>query len=942
MSRGISRLGRALPTASTLVAVGALAATLVLWHWEAAAAPNERAKLVVVVGFTAALGLWLGIQALERRLQRYREMVEAASDWFWEADVAWRFTHVSDRFFTLTGLAPAAVLGRALLEPSVARCQDVCAPFRDLQFSIPDCEGRLRQFSLSGRPIFCRNGILRGYRGIGTEVTEYRLAEAATVEKAAQLEVAIEVMPNAVVMFDHDLEVKVYNQNFLALWNLSEADLQTYHRLPALIRFLAERGDYGDGDVERQVARRLGQIVQERAVTYRIRRADGRLLEVQGYGRSTIGYVLTYLDVTERDRADAALRDSERRLQQILDYSPVGISIAGQQPLRRLYHNKRLAELYGGGAQGDLLNEPILDSYVDPADLQDIFAELNTTGKVSGRIVARRRKDGSLWWCLFDAVAIDYEGGPAYIVWHYDITDRRLMEEELRQSRQFLHAVIDSIPALVNVKDRALRHVLMNRYEAALAGIEPEAAVGRTTVELLGDEPWTQRLEEDRKVLVTGEVEHFHEVSLEFPLGGRRDWLITKLPIRDSEEAVANVLTLGLDITPRKRAEDAMRQSEERLKLALAVTRSGVWDLDLGSRRRSWSPQLPELVGYEDEDFRCHADPFAFLIHPDDRAEVQRLAIAHLHGETSEFRAEYRMRHKGGWWLWFEDIGRVVFDAEGGAGRFIGIIVDITERRATRMELVRSEGMAALGRLVAGIAHEINTPVGLGVGVASHHEDRTRAIKRLYDAGEITMEDFEDYLQTSLESAAALLSNLRRAADLVRSFKQVAVDQSSELKRRFEVRDYIEELLRSLKPKLKNTSHSISVDCPGGLTIESFPGALSQILTNLIENSLIHGFEGRQFGHISISVLKTARRMILLYADDGKGMAEAECLRIFEPFFTTRMGQGGSGLGMHIVYNLVTQTLGGRITCTSLPDLGISVTIRIPLELERAGHERHA
>ncbi len=245
-------------------------------------------------------------------------------------------------------------------------------------------------------------------------------------------------------------------------------------------------------------------------------------------------------------------------------------------------------------------------------------------------------------------------------------------------------------------------------------------------------------------------------------------------------------------------------------------------------------------------------------------------------------------------------------------------------------QLVESEKMASLGGLVAGVAHEINTPVGIAYTAATHLEQETQQLARLYHGGKMRRKDLEEYTSTCEEATKLLSSNLNRAAALIRSFKQVAIDQSVETMRKFNFRQYLDEVLLSLRPMLKKTKHSITINCDNDIVINSFPGAFSQILTNLITNSVNHAFEEGEAGHISIKFSKSATNWLLRYSDTGKGIKSTDLKRIFEPFFTTNREKGGSGLGMHIVYNLVNQKLNGSITCTSHLDQGTIFNINIP------------
>ena len=250
-------------------------------------------------------------------------------------------------------------------------------------------------------------------------------------------------------------------------------------------------------------------------------------------------------------------------------------------------------------------------------------------------------------------------------------------------------------------------------------------------------------------------------------------------------------------------------------------------------------------------------------------------------------------------------------------------------------QLGMSEKLAALGGLVAGVAHEINTPVGVALSASSTMAEKNRIIKELFSQGEMKRSDLSEYLDSTRDGVEMSLLNLHRASDLIRSFKMVAADQVSEAKRSFKVRDYISEILLSLRPQLKKTSHRIEVECDENLVIESYPGAFSQILTNFIVNSLTHAFDEGQSGSIRIGITADSDSLLLRYSDDGCGIPPEAQAKIFEPFYTTARAKGSTGLGLHIVFNIVTNTLHGGITCQSEPDHGATFQVHIPLGREQ-------
>ena len=251
--------------------------------------------------------------------------------------------------------------------------------------------------------------------------------------------------------------------------------------------------------------------------------------------------------------------------------------------------------------------------------------------------------------------------------------------------------------------------------------------------------------------------------------------------------------------------------------------------------------------------------------------------------------------------------------------------------REAQSELVRKEKMASLGGLVAGVAHEINTPLGICVTATTHLIEELRLTRRDIDTEKFDIHQRDQFLDVLDQSLRILNANTKRAASLVRSFKQVAVDQTSDDKREFMLASYLNEIMVSLQPKLKGKQIQIHIDCPDTLKIHSHPGALSQIVTNFVVNSLNHGFEQTHDGQIYLRMKMVDTHLSFEYEDNGKGMEQDELEKLFDPFYTTKRGQGGSGLGAHIVYNLVTGLLNGSIKASSQVGKGLLYQIRIPI-----------
>ncbi|MDQ1923006.1 CHASE domain-containing protein [Massilia pseudoviolaceinigra] len=251
--------------------------------------------------------------------------------------------------------------------------------------------------------------------------------------------------------------------------------------------------------------------------------------------------------------------------------------------------------------------------------------------------------------------------------------------------------------------------------------------------------------------------------------------------------------------------------------------------------------------------------------------------------------------------------------------------------KQAQTNLITSEKMASLGSLVAGIAHELNTPIGNSLLTATALADMVADFERKYADGGIKRSALEAHMADTRLACDIMASSLRRAGDLITSFKQVAVDQTSDQRRRFDLCDLVRDTLATYAAQLRRANCETRMDGPASLLLDSYPGSVGQVLSNLINNALLHAFEGRPSALITITAREIEDdQLLLIFSDDGVGMPPKILHQVFDPFFTTKMGQGGSGLGMNIVYNIVTGMLGGSIKIESSPEHGTSVTVRIP------------
>lgn len=250
--------------------------------------------------------------------------------------------------------------------------------------------------------------------------------------------------------------------------------------------------------------------------------------------------------------------------------------------------------------------------------------------------------------------------------------------------------------------------------------------------------------------------------------------------------------------------------------------------------------------------------------------------------------------------------------------------------KSAQESLIQAEKLASLGGLVAGVAHEINTPVGIALTSASVLHDATTQLRKSMTDGAVRKSEIMSFMDTAEEASRLIMSNAERAALLIHSFKQVAADQTSEIRREYELREYIDEVMSSLHQKLKHSHAQVVVVCPETIMLDGYPGAMAQILTNLTMNALTHAFAGRESGKIEINAMQSGTMVSMRFQDDGLGIPVEHVGKVFDPFFTTRRGQGGTGLGLNIVHNIITKQFGGTITVVSEPGQGVCFLLQFP------------
>lgn len=549
-----------------------------------------------------------------------------------------------------------------------------------------------------------------------------------------------------------------------------------------------------------------------------------------GYAAATIGRGAnrgTSGEAAWRTQAERRFAEAEESYRKLFDSSIDGIYVSTPDG-RLLNANPALARMMGYETPNDLIagiTDVASSIYLDPSMRGEYQERMARDGMVREFEYQVRRRDGAVLWLSDSATTVRDEAGNVirYEGVVRDITNQKRWEDEVAEGRRRLQEVIDTVPAVINVKDMQMRYILMNRYMASIFNIEPEDAIGRTTTDIMSRYGARKTDENDRRVMAEGKELGFYEEEYIDSSGTMRQWLVNKLPLRGSDGEIKQIVTVALDIGERKRSEQEMRKAR-------------------------------------------------------DAAEA---ALKHL--------------------------------------------------RETQDSLIEAEKLAALGRLVAGVAHEVNNPVGISLTVASSLERKVALFAEEMARGDLRRSSLNDFVEASRHAASQLVGNLNRAAELIQSFKQVAADRSYSDQRTFNLADLTDQVVMSLRPGIRKQNLTLTVETEPGLIMNSYPGPYGQVLTNLFLNSVAHAFPGGAAGEVRIQVRASGEDHVeILYSDNGCGMTPEIRRRAFDPFFTTRRDEGGTGLGLHIVYSIVTSRLGGQIHLDSEPGKGTRVQMILP------------
>jgi PAS domain S-box-containing protein len=686
------------------------------------------------------------------------------------------------------------------------------------------------------------------------------------VEQLTLLAEAVDQLDMGFTVFDRDLVMVAANKRFQELLHFPDSLCRPGATMEDALRYNACAGEYGPGDIEEQVRQRLE--LSRKFLPHRFERVrpDGSIIEVSGQPLPSGGMVATYIDVTIPRQREQALRELSAQLE--------------------LRVEERTAEL-------------------------------------------------------------------------------RHREAELARKAALLELVISNVNQGISFINADLDIELCNQKFAELLQLPPELC--RPGVNFAQLVHYNARRGEygpgDPKALAQARIETAKE-CLPHHFERTRPSDGVTLEIMGKPTPDGGMVSTYLDISERKASERALKLERKRLSNILKGTNAGAWEVNLQTHEGAVNERWANIIGYTREELTpVSLDTMIAALHPDDIAPGRDALLQHLKGLTPYYRFEHRIRHKDGRWIWVAAHGQIsTYTADGRAQWMAGAHLDITERKAaehqiqelnetleervaersaqlneamqtlhhSQEELARNAAKATLGTLVASVTHELNTPLGNSLITASTCSDMAKRFQARVDSGQLKRSDLNSFLAEIREGSDLIERNLHRAVDLVRNFKQVAADQASEQRRHFELLGVVKEVLDTLAPSLRRFPHQVSHTIPAAVMLDSFPGALGQVLINVINNAYLHAFEDREVGHVHIEAQVGGGWVDMYITDDGVGMSQELMAQLFQPFFSTKIGRGGTGLGMTIVENLVKKTLGGTLHVASTLGVGTRLHIRLP------------
>ena len=877
----------------------------------------------------------------ERKLResegRFRDIAEATSDWIWEMGADLRFTYCSDRITAVTGIHPSEVIGQNRRDFSgdggtgwEEHYADLKArrAFRDFQYSTNDYGKGARYFRISGHPLFDNTGTFTGYRGTGIDVTAEVEAEIRAQQANTRLNEAIESVQEGFALYDNESRLVRCNSRYKHFFFPGHEDLvEPGMAFADIVKKCVDLGINltGSEDPEAWLADRQARLKSPGA-PFEQHLADGRIVLTREYKTGDGGTVSVHSDVTEERLAQTRLADA-------IENIPAGFLLCDAED-RIVTYNQRFwgwltAESHLAMAEGNtyeefmrsvLASDHVLNAGDDPERwLQD-------------RLAAHRNPDKPLVISWSDRRTMQIsenrtrDGGIVSV--YVDITDLKDREVALQQAQATLQLVLDNVDEGIIMADADLKLAVINDQALELLGAPKDKFGSGAPLEALLR--WLAERGEFGPGDVDEQVRHRAErcrssspntMERERPNG--RVLEIRRKPLPDQGGFVSTYF----DVTERKHAEQALRQSEERYALAMEGASEGLWDWDIAAGQVYLSRRLKQAIGLEEGDVKTAATMWMDRVHPDDRQHYRDQVLAHLKGQSGHYACEFRMKCADGEYRWMLDRALALRDETGRAYRMAGSVGDITERKQAEQVLQEAKEQAEAAnrtksQFLANMSHELRTPLNAIIGFSEmmHNE--------LF--GPLGNPHYGEYARDIFESGSHLLKLINDILD-VSKLEAGKVDLQET---KCDIRTIARSAMRIVAERAESVFVSVDLEIPHNLpAIRADERRMKQVLLNLLSNAVKFTPEGGRV--VLTAAAPETGGLAIEVRDTGIGMSAEQIPRAMAPFvqIDSELARryDGTGLGLPLTKSLV-ELHGGTLDIESVPGKGTTIRLYFPDE----------
>ncbi|MFC2164373.1 PAS domain S-box protein [Acidobacteriota bacterium] len=920
----------------------------------------------------------IGKRDLQKRLQESEEslkmLVENVPDIIYTFNPKGEFTRLSPAVKANLGYKPSELLGKPffdIVHPEdkakaragfLATVKAAKGEIRQEEFRMLSKSGEARYFEVRGQPIIENGRFLRG-DGIARDVTARKNIEKDLEDKNARLETLfhelsrshdelqaiMDTYPDGMIMVDHLGRIRTANKGLNTYFGINFEEMIDR---PFEVFLSAIKDCFEDFDEFLKISEKCCQTHKQiknqdfdashmyEMVVKQIKPKERYIhpvnITVLDRNDAELGKIWIFADVT-------SIKRTYEQLETIVNASPMPVLVSRLSDNKILFVNDNLAKLMGYKVK-DVLGKETQNFYYNPEDQKVVIDMLQRDGRLHNQELQIITADGRPAWTLLSIEMTQLGDEQVVISGLYDISKRKKAEEALERERNFISTILDTVSTLIIVLDREGR---IERFNNTC-----EKVTGYSFVELKGKPFWEKLLPPEE---LQGVKKVFKELTAgQFPIKYENYWLTkdgrhrliswVNTALLDDKGDVAHIIGTGVDLTEHRAMEEALMESEQKFRGIVENANDIIHAITPGFEMSYISPNITEVLGYKASDIEGKL--MADFIHPEDVAPTLQSYKKITKAGEKQSGIEFRVKHKDKSWRWLRSSVSPLKDTDGNIVSLIGIAHDFTEwkkvmedleqtnryLKEAQSQLVQSEKMASLGQLVAGIAHEINTPIG---AVNSMHDTLFRTLGKMRGIIETEMPPeckqipkLDSIFKLIDDSNHVIKSGTDRVINIVTRLKSFARLDEAELKT-VDIHEGIEDTLVLIHHELK---HDITIEKNYGQVppISCYPSQLNQVFLNLLVNSK-QAIKAK--GTISIKTFVKSSKVHIIFTDDGEGIPKKNLNRIFDPGYTTKGIGVGTGLGLSITYNII-HSHRGTIQVDSEVGKGTKFTITLPMNLE--------